>query len=243
MSFITDFVGELTGANAMKDATQIQRDQYGWMKDIATEDRTALKEIYDQAVEQGFFDHRARQKMWREAAAPGNARDLANVGAAEKALGARPGDTNAQAAIAMVLDKQKQEEADRALGFFEQAFKDRFTMRHAIGGGDPGAALSTGQTLSGTLMGQGQQQQQGFMNLVSAGMAFAKPGGKKGGATAGGNPTGFGGDGSTESPFGSVPTPVMPSGPVGSAQVRTATEGPAYADNDLIQRARSWAAA
>lgn len=162
MSAITSFIGDLTGANAMREATDVQRQQYEWLKSLSEEDRKSLLGIYDQAEQSGFFDPNVRMQLYDKAVSPYNEKELRNVGQAERALGSRPGDTNAQAAIGSAIASQDLQRASKYESFFDQAFRDRMAFRQAASNAGPGMAAQAGQALSGSLMQQGQAQQQAF---------------------------------------------------------------------------------
>lgn len=162
MSFVTDLIDHATGASAMNEATDLQREMFNYNQQLSKEDRAAGLEIYDNANKEGFFNWRHKLDLYDKAVDPTNARDLRNVGVALRSAGARPGDTNVDAATAMVLNAQKQQRGDTALKYYDQGFKDRMIMRQAINGNTAALAAQQGQNLSNTLMQQGQQQAQQF---------------------------------------------------------------------------------
>jgi hypothetical protein len=189
MSFVTDLIDHATGASAMNEATDMQRDEFNYWKGLSEEDRKAMLGIFDEAERGGFFDWRKRLDMYDKAVSPANDRDMRNVGVALRTAGSRPGDTNTDAATAMVLNAQKSQRGEQAMKFFENGFKDRFAMRSAIGGNTNALMSHASDTLSQTLMGQGQQQAGNFGLFTQAisPFVFGKPGG--GGAGGGGGGT------------------------------------------------------
>lgn len=183
---MSNVVGDFTGANAMKDAAGVQKEQMDYLRRISGEDRAADLGIYNMADQEGFFDWSKRLKMYDDAVDPNNARDLENVGAAERAAGARPGDTNASAAIAMTELAQKRERGQMESKFFDESFKNRFAMRHAIGGNTMSMMNNAANTYAQTLQQQGASQMQGFTQMLTTGAQFAamSPNGAGSGATA-----------------------------------------------------------
>ena len=85
----------------------------------------------------------------------------------------------------MTLNAQKQNRADRALSFFQQAFKDRFAVRPAISNvGRGGATSAAGQNLANSLTQQGLGQQAQFNAALGTILPFTlKP--TQGGASGG----------------------------------------------------------
>jgi len=172
MGFVTDLIDHATGASSMNNATDLQRSQFEYFKQLSEEDRKALQSLYDKAQSEGFFDWQKRLDMYDKAVDPQNQRDMRNVGAILRQAGARQGDTNTDASAAMVLRAQKNSRGEAAMNFFDRAFKDQFAIRSAMAGNNNPLMAQSAQTLSQTLMNQGQQQAGQFNSLLQYASPF-----------------------------------------------------------------------